>query len=284
MEKMENLEQMEKNSHWRNGKPLVSMAFLVFLILGCVFADILEVKDPAYMDLSHISQAPNREFLFGTDHLGRDLFSMVWHGGRISLFIGFLATAISTFLAAVIGTFSGISSLWVDACVMRFADIFLSIPSLLLAIFLQAILGKPTPLTISCVIGMTSWAGMAKVVRAEVRQMRNSEYVQASRCMGAGFFHILGRHLAPHFFASIQFMVVMNVRNAILAESTLSFLGMGLPLEVLSWGSILSLSERALMTGAWWVVLIPGAFLAATLLCLTNIASQRNDPRQIAMG
>lgn len=113
---------------------------------------------------------------------------------------------------------------------------------------------------------------MAKIVRTEVRQLRGSEYVLASRCMGGGFFHILRRHLAPNFFSSIMFMAVMNIRSAIVAESTLSFMGIGLPLEVITWGSMLSLSEQALLTGAWWIILIPGGFLVTTLLCVTNLA------------
>ena len=114
---------------------------------------------------------------------------------------------------------------------------------------------------------------MAKVVRSEVRRLRNSEYVLASRCMGAGFFHVLLRHLAPNFFSSIMFMVVMNVRSAIAAESTLSFIGLGLPLEIISWGSMLSLSEKALLSEAWWIILIPGTFLVATMLCVTSIGN-----------
>ena len=128
-------------------------------------------------------------------------------------------------------------------------------------------------ITISAVIGMTSWTSITKVVRTEVRQIRNSEYVIASRCMGGSFFYILWHHLAPNFFSSIMFMVVMNIRSAIVAESTLSFMGIGLPLEVISWGSMLSLSEKALMTKAWWIILIPGVFLIVTLLSFTSIGN-----------
>ena len=156
---------------------------------------------------------------------------------------------------------------------MRLTEIFLSIPSLLLIVFLQAILGRASVWSLSLVIGITGWTGIAKVVRSEVRQLRNSEYVLASRCMGGGFFHILRKHLAPNFFSSIMFMVVMNVRSAIAAESTLSFMGIWLPLEVISWGGMLSLSEKALLSGAWWIILIPGVFLVVTLLCVTNIGS-----------
>lgn len=121
------------------------------------------------------------------------------------------------------------------------------------------------------VIGLTSWTSIAKVVRTEVQQLRASEYVIAAKCMGGSFFHILRCHLAPNFFSSILFMVVMNVRSAIIAESTLSFMGLGLPIEVVTWGSMLSLAEKALMTDAWWILLIPGAFLVVTLLCITTL-------------
>ena len=128
---------------------------------------------------------------------------------------------------------------------MRFTEIILSIPNLLLIIFLQAIMGKATIGSISIVIGLTSWFGIAKIIRTEVRQLRSSEYVIAAKCMGGSFWHILWKHLAPNFVSSIMFMVVMNVRPAIVAESTLSFLGIGLPLDVISWGSMLSLAEKS---------------------------------------
>jgi len=257
----------------KRGIPVFSMAVLALIILGCVFADVIAAKDPAYLDLANTVKAPSREFLFGTDTLGRDIFSCIWHGGRVSLFIGFFATLISTGIAVVYGSISGVSSGWVDTAMMRAAEILLSVPGLLVILFLQAIWGEASVLSLSVVIGVTSWYSIAKVIRTEVRQIRGSEYVIASRCMGGGFLHILHRHLAPNFFSAIMFMVVMNVRSAIVAESTLSFLGMGLPLDVISWGSMLSLSQRAMMTGAWWIILIPGFFLVALLVCLTNIGS-----------
>ena len=255
------------------GFPWVSVIVLVVIVLCCLFAELLMTKDPAYLDLNNYNISPNGEFLFGTDTLGRDIFSGIWYGGRISIAIGFLATLISTLIAVVYGSVSGIAPQWLDTLMMRFTEIFLSVPGLLLVLFLQAIFGQANVLSLSVVIGVTGWAGMAKVIRTEVRQIRNSEYVIASRCMGGGFFHILGQHLAPNFIASIMFMVVMNVRSAISAESTLSFMGMGLPLEIISWGSMLSMAEKALMTKSWWIILIPGAFLVTLLMCLTNIGN-----------
>ena len=248
-----------KNRHSLRGKPVASAVILSLIVLGCLFCELIMTKDPTYLDLAHCSAVPCREFLFGTDTMGRDIFSMIWYGGRLSLFIGVGSTVISTLLAILFGAVSGLAPKWLDALLMRLTEILLSVPNLLLVIFLQA------------VIGLTSWTSIAKVVRTEVRQLRASEYVIAAKCMGGSFFHILRCHLAPNFFSSILFMVVMNVRSAIIAESTLSFMGLGLPIEVVTWGSMLSLAEKALMTDAWWILLIPGAFLVVTLLCITNL-------------
>ena len=257
----------EKKKKWYQDKPVVSIGLLLIIILGCLCAELVMTKDPTFMDLVNYNKAPDKEFLFGTDTMGRDIFSMIWYGGRISLLIGGLATVISTFIAMVVGAFSGVAPAWLDELIIRFTEIFLSIPSLLLIILLQAIMGTANVVSLSIVIGVTSWTSIAKVIRTEVRQIRNSEYIIAARCMGAGFLRIMWKHLMPNFFSSIMFMVVMNVRTAMISEATLSFMGIGLPIEIITWGSMLSLSDKALMTGSWWIILI------ATVLCLTNIGN-----------
>lgn len=254
-------------------QPILSVGILGSIITGCLFAEVLMTKDPKYMDLLHYSQAPCLEFLFGTDTMGRDLFSMIWYGGRLSLLIGVLSTLLSTTIAVMVGAFGGLAPDWLDRLLMRVTEIFFSIPSLLLVVFFQSILGKANVLSLSLVIGLTSWMGIAKVVRTEVCQIRDSEYVTAARSLGAGFFHILRKHLIPNVMPSVQYMVIMNIRSAMLSEATLSFMGIGLPVETITWGSMLSLSEKAMLSGCWWIILIPGVFLAATMLCLTNIGN-----------
>ena len=271
--KESNLNIPVQKQEWYKNKPIFAVLLLGVIVLGCVSCNFIMTKDPTHMDLSHCNIAPNKDFLFGTDTMGRDIFSMIWYGGRISLFIGVVSTVISTFIAIVYGAISGTAPEWVDTILMRLTEIILSVPNLLVIILLQATLGQANILTLSLVIGITSWTSIAKVVRTEVRQIRSSEYVIAAKCMGGSFFYILWKHLTPNFVSSIMFMVVMNVRSAIVAESTLSFIGIGLPLEVISWGSMLSLSEKALMTNAWWIILIPGIFLVATLLCITSIGN-----------
>lgn len=253
--------------------PYISIIILSIIVIGSVFSSFIMTHEPTYMNLTSSNLAPNKTFLFGTDSMGRDIYSMIWYGGKISLFIGLFSTVISTVIGIVYGSISGFASELVDDTMMRFTEIILSIPSILIIIFVQAILGNSNPISISIVIGITSWMNISKIVRTEVRQIRNSEYILAARSMGGGFFYILKQHLLPNFVASIMFMVVTNIGAAIGTESTLSFLGIGLPIEIVSWGSMLSLSEEALLSNRWWIILIPGIFLVTTLVCITNIGN-----------
>lgn len=255
------------------GFPVISAAVLAVIVLGCICSGMIAARDPGYMDFVNAGHAPCREFLFGTDTMGRDIWSGIWNGGRLSLMIGVLSAAIATFTALIIGTLSAVASETVDAVIMRITDIMISIPSLPLVILLQAVLGEANVVSLSLVIGLTGWMNMAKVVRTEVRQLKNTEYVLAARSMGGSFWYILRQHLAPNLVPSLMFMAVMTIRSAIASESTLSFMGIGLPTEVISWGSMLSLSEKAMLTEAWWIIVIPGAFLAVTIACITELAN-----------
>lgn len=249
----------------------------VFLLLGiftgCFLGSLFLPENVSYMNLADCNLPPCRKYPFGTDALGRDLFLMIWQGGRISLSIGFLSTAVSTGIAVFLGVLSGLASGWLDRGLMWFTDILLSIPGLLLLLLWQGIRGQNGVLGLSLAIGSVSWMQMAKVVRTQVRQFREEEYILAAKSMGAGFFHILRKHLTPNIVSSIMFMVVMNIRSAMLSEATLSFMGIGLSLEQISWGSMLSMAQRAFFTASWWVIVVPGVFLVVTLCCITSIGN-----------
>ena len=253
------------------GFPVISIAILAVIILGCLISDLFVPYDPTRMDPAEISMAPGSRHLFGTDTLGRDLFSVIWYGGRISLIVGLLATIISTFIAVTYGAASGLSSDRIDDVMMRFTEILMSIPQILIVMFIQALMGEATIWSIAFVLGITGWMAVAKMVRSEVRELRTAGFVMAARTMGAGFFYILRVHLVPNFMSAIMFMVVTNIGSAIAMEATLSFLGLGLPMEIISWGSLMSLSQRAMLTDAWWMLIIPGLFLIVTLICITEI-------------
>lgn len=255
-------------------KPVPALFLFGLIAAGCLACETIITRDPSYMDLKNCNVPPGGQFFFGTDTMGRDIFSMIWYGGRVSLLIGIAGAAVSAFIGVIYGAASGWAPSWLDRLMMRSVEILLGVPDLLLLILLQAVLGEANVWTLSLVIGVTGWFGIAKVVRTEVRQIRDSEYVAAARCMGGGFFYVLVRHLLPNFVPSLMFMVVMNIRSGIAAESTLSFLGLGLPLSVVSWGSMLSLAEKALLTRSWWVILIPGIFLVTTLFCITSLGNE----------
>ena len=253
------------------GFPMTSVVILMLIVISCLCWNVISNYDPKYMDLINCNIAPNKIFYFGTDSMGRDIFSGIWYGGKISLFIGTFSTIISTFIGVLYGSISGMSSKYIDYIMMEAIGIIISIPSILLVIFVQAIVGKNNVLGISVVIGTVSWMNIAKVVRSEVKQIRNSDYVIEAKIIGGSFLYILKQHLFQNFISSIMFMIVNNIANAIAIEVTLSFLGIGLPVEIISWGSMLSLAQQALLSNYWWIVVIPGVFLVITIFCLSNI-------------
>ncbi|HBF37049.1 MAG TPA: ABC transporter permease [Firmicutes bacterium] len=258
--------------HGLKGKPILSIIILGIIVLGCIFAEKVYNHDPTGFYLENLSEAPNANFYFGTDSLGRDIFSMIWYGGRVSIIIGLLSMVIITIIGVSYGCISGIANSRIDVGMMRVPELINSVPILLLVLLLTSIMGTRNIMKISLVIGVTGWCALARLVRSEVRQIRNSEYVLAARCMGGNFLHIMCRHLIPNFISTIMFVVVSSISSSMSMESTLSFLGLGLPVDVISWGSMLSLANKALLLNTWWVIIIPGAFLVTTLVCITNIA------------
>jgi peptide/nickel transport system permease protein len=255
----------------RAKSPVVSAALLGGIVLACALADILAPGNAARMDLGALLSPPDARHIFGTDGLGRDLFKMILHGGRISLLIGLFSSAIAALIAMVYGAAAGLAPKWLDNFLMRTTELILSIPSILYIISIQAILGKPTLVSLSVVIGVTSWMNIAKIIRVEVRQIRRSEHVMAARLMGARFPYLLWHHLLPNFMPSVMFMLIYNISQAIAAEASLSFLGLGMPPGSATWGVLMSLSQDALLTNSWWIILIPSLFLVVTLVCITNI-------------
>lgn len=260
--------------------PVISLFFLICIISGCVLAPVLANHDPTQFYLQHLNQPPDSEFYFGTDSLGRDIYSIIWYGGRISLTVGVLSMIVSACIGISYGCLSGTAPEWADMLLMRLAELLSSIPGILLLLLLMAFVPNPDVLSISVLIGVTMWMNLARMVRSEVRQIRNSEYVLASRSMGGGFWHILWYHLIPNTVSALLFMIISMMGKAMMTEATLSFLGLGLPVGIVSWGTMLSLANRALLTNSWWVILIPGAFLIITLICVTSAGDMLRKEKQ----
>ena len=253
--------------------PWLSIIVLSIIVFGCIFADHISNHDPTMYYLDHINEPPSHEFYFGTDSMGRDLYSIIWYGGRTSLIVGILGMVLVTLIGITYGSINGMANTRGDLFMQRIVEVFHSIPTLLLALLLLGIMGKQTILTLTVVIAIVSWFALARIVRSEVRQIRNNEYVLAAKAMGSDFPHLVKVHLVPNIIPAIMFVVISSISACITMEATLSFLGLGLPLDILSWGSILSLSNRTLLTNTWWVIIFPGIFLITTLTCITSIAN-----------
>ena len=255
----------------RNKMGVAGLAILVVFVLVAVFADVLAPE--ARLSVTNAPGAPleppSARFWLGTDELGRSVLDLVIQGSQISLLVGFLATGISMLIGALIGVMAGYFGGWVDVILMRFTDWFLVIPFLPLAIVLAAILGRSL-FIIALVIGVTTWPGTARVVRAQVLTLKERPYVERARALGAGNCQIIGRHILPNVFPLIFANTILVVAVAILTETTLSFLGLGDPFSV-SWGSILesAFAEGAISLGAWWYLVPPGLCIVLVVLGFT---------------
>ncbi len=255
------------------GFPIISLIVLAAIVMGCILAPLLANHDPTGFYIKNSNEPPGGEFLLGTDSLGRDLYSMIWFGGRVSILIGIMGAAIVAVIGTVYGSIAGTASSRLESVMMRITEMCGAIPSILLVLILSAVIPGSNIVTLAIVIGVTGWFGLARIVRSEVRQIRNSDYVLYARSCGGRFMYIFKTHLLPNFIPAIMFVVVSAVGSTITTESTLSFFGLGLPVDVISWGSMLSLANKALVMNTWWVIIVPGAFLIATLTCITNIAN-----------
>jgi peptide/nickel transport system permease protein len=255
----------------KNRMGVAGLAILTVFVVLALFADVLVPE--ARLSVTEAPGAPleppSSRFWLGTDELGRSVLDLVIQGSQISLFVGFLATAISMVIGSLVGISAGYFGGGIGALLMRFTDWFLVIPFLPLAIVLGAILGRSL-FVIALVIGLVTWAGTARVVRAQVLALKERPYVERARALGASNRQIIARHILPNVFPLIFANTILVVAVAILTETTLSFLGLGDPFSV-SWGSILesAFAEGAISLGAWWYLVPPGVCVVLVVLGFT---------------
>jgi peptide/nickel transport system permease protein len=248
---------------------------LVIICLGSILAPFLTTFDPIRTDLPVRLEPPSAQHWMGTDELGRDLFTRILYGGRISLIVGVASIVVSIVVGTIIGALAGYLGGGFDHILMRFTDVMISFPQIFTLILLVSLLGQDLK-TIVFVIGIVAWMPMARLVRAEFLALKDKEYVMAARAIGAPGFHIVMKHLLPNASGPMIVAASLGVASAITSESGLSYLGMGLQPPTASWGTMLRNAQDQLLT-APWTVIFPGLMIFLVVICINFIGDGLRD-------
>jgi peptide/nickel transport system permease protein len=251
-------QRLRRNRMAMAGAAIVAVMFLLALLAP------LAGHDPGAIDIAHRLEGPGLQHWLGTDDLGRDVFARILYGARISLLVGFVAVGIATAIGIVIGAVAGYYGRWSDAVIMRFVDIMLCFPTFFLILAVIAFL-EPSIWNIMIIIGLTGWMGVARLVRAEFLSLRERDFVLAARAIGASDARIIFRHILPSALSPVLVSATLGVAGAILTESALSFLGIGVQPPTPSWGNMLIVGKQTLGT-AWWLSAFPGLAILLTVL------------------
>lgn len=259
----------------RNAMLALGLGIVLFMSLAALGAPWLAPYPPDAAHLDHVLEAPSAEFWLGTDRLGRDVLSRLLYGGRVSLWVGFVAVGISVSIGTSLGLISGYFRRWVDEAVMRMVDIMLCFPSFFLILAVIAFL-EPSLTNIMIVIGLTSWMGVCRLVRAETLSLREREFVAAARLAGTSTPSILLRHILPNALAPVLITATLGIAGAILVESSLSFLGLGVQPPMPSWGNML-MEGKATIETAPWLSVYPGLAILITVLGYNLVGESLRD-------
>lgn len=263
--------EAKKHSQWldvwkrfkRNKMAMVGACIVIFLILVAIFADVIAPYDYSVQDLSIRFMNPSREHWFGTDNLGRDILSRVIYGGRISLLVSVLSTIIALIVGTVLGAIAGYAGGKTETLIMRITDIFMAVPSILLAACISAMLGGGIWQT-AVAVSITGAAQNVRIIRAEVMTIRDQEYIEAATMSGASNALIVMKHVIPNCMAPLIVQTTMSIGGAILAISGLSFIGLGVQPPIPEWGSMLN-TGRQFIRDFWPLCVFPGVAIMITL-------------------
>jgi peptide/nickel transport system permease protein len=259
----------------RNKGAVFGLVILSIMILGALLAPLLPLADPIQIDPTHALYSPGTPFLFGSDQYGRDVFSRVVYGGRVSLLVGPIAVTIALVPGVLIGLVAGYYGRWLDSVLMRVIDVMLAFPGILLALGIVAVLG-PSLTSLMIAVGIAAIPTYARLTRASVLSARENLYVDAARVVGARDAEILSRHILPNIVAPIIVVSTLGVGAAILVAAALSFLGLGSQPPTAEWGRMLS-EGRQYLREQWWIATFPGVAIMLTVLALNLLGDGLRD-------
>jgi len=250
---------------------------VILLLILAIFAHVLAPRDPLLLDTSKRFIPPfmEREFILGTDEMGRDILSRLLHGGRISLIVGIAAMIATVFTGSIIGLVSGYYGGRIDNILMRFTDTMLCFPQVFLLLVLAAFI-TPTVVTIALIIGLTSWMEVARIIRSQILYLKEQDFVQAASALGASDGRIMFKELLPNSMAPVLVSATLNVANAVLMESYISFLGYGIQPPLASWGNMLT-NAQAYFDLSPWLAIIPGLMITLTVMSFNFLGDGLRD-------
>jgi ABC-type dipeptide/oligopeptide/nickel transport system permease subunit len=261
----------------RDGRAWFGVLVILFILVAAIAAPLIARHDPTAIDLTNQLQRPSGAHWLGTDIQGRDVWARLVYGARISLSVGLVSQGIALALGLVLGLIAGYYGRWIDEVVMRLADVTLAFPTLLLLIALIAAL-QPSLTVVFLTIGLVGWAGMARLVRGQVLVVRELEYVQAMRALGARSPRIIARHVLPAVIAPVLIAATLGIAAAIMAEASLSFLGLGVQPPTPSWGAMIADGrDLSQLRGAPWTSLFPGLAIGMTVLGFNLLGDALRD-------
>lgn len=271
-------------SYWKDAwhrllKNKLAMAGSFFLVLLAIMAAIgpmISPHDVSQQSLVNQNLPPSSQYWFGTDELGRDIFSRTWYGARISLFVGIVAAVIDFIIGVIYGGFSGYKGGRTDNLMMRFIEILYGLPYLLIVILISVVMG-PGLFTIIFALTVTGWVGMARIVRGQVLQLKNHEFVLASKTFGTKTPRIIRKNLLPNTMGPIIVQMTLTVPSAIFAEAFLSFLGLGIQPPLASWGSMANDGLSSILSGHWWRLFFPALFISLTMFSFNVLGDGLRD-------
>ncbi|MFS0750307.1 ABC transporter permease [Oceanobacillus sp. 1P07AA] len=260
----------------KNKMAMLGLIFLVLLTVMAIFGPMISPYEVNKQDLPNQYQPPSSEHWFGTDSAGRDVFTRTWYGARISLFVGLMAALIDVTVGIIWGGISGYKGGRTDNVMMRIIEILYGLPYLLVVILLLVVLG-PSLGTIILALTITGWVGMARIVRGQVLQIKNYEFVLASRAFGTKSSRIIRRNLLPNTMGPIIVQMTLTVPSAIFAEAFLSFIGLGIQAPFASWGVMANDSLGAILSGNWWTLFFPAFFISFTMFAFNVLGDGLQD-------
>jgi ABC-type dipeptide/oligopeptide/nickel transport system permease subunit len=277
------LDKAQRQRLLRDNRARFGLAVVIIMCLAAIAAPLIAGHDPLRIDLSHMLQKPSSSHWLGTDLQGRDIWARLVYGSRVSLTVGLISQGIALTLGVTLGLLAGYYAGWVEEIVMRLADVTLAFPTLLLLIAMVAAF-QPSMGVVVATIGVVGWAGIARLVRGQVLVVRQLEYVQAIRALGARDWRIMLQHVLPNVIAPVVIAATLGVAGAIMAEAALSFLGLGVPPPAPSWGSMIA-DGRDLdqLRRAPWTSVFPGMAIGAAVLgfnLLGDALRDALDPKQ----